>query len=126
MRRTAAVIGTAIFFVFAPCVVAGVVPWWISRWEFRLSFLGGEVTRFVGAGLILAGVAGLVDSYARFALQGLGTPAPIAPTQPNISSLAASIAMCAIQSTWQLPQSFSARRSCSAIGGCSPTVRSSG
>src|SRR6201987_3051859 len=80
MRRTAAVIGTAIFFVFAPCVVAGVVPWWISRWEFRLSFLGGEVTRFVGAGLILAGVAGLVDSYARFALQGLGTPAPIAPT----------------------------------------------
>jgi hypothetical protein len=49
MRRTAAVIGTAIF-VFAPCVVAGVVPWWISRWEFRLSFLGVELTRFVGAG----------------------------------------------------------------------------
>ena len=81
MRRTAAVIGTAIFFVFAPCVVAGVVPWWISRWEFRLSFLGVELTRFIGAGLILAGVAGLVDSYARFALQGLGTPAPIAPPQ---------------------------------------------
>ena len=57
------------------------VPWWISRWEFRLSFLGVELTRFVGAGLILAGVAGLVDSYARFALQGLGTPAPIAPPQ---------------------------------------------
>ena len=67
--------------MFAPCVVAGVVPWWISRWEFRLSFLGVELTRFLGAGLILAGVAGLVDSYARFALQGLGTPAPIAPTQ---------------------------------------------
>ena len=62
MRRTAAVIGTAIFFVLAPCVVVGVVPWWISRWEFRLSFLGVELTRFVGAGLILAGVAGLVDS----------------------------------------------------------------
>ena len=46
-----------------------------------MSFLGVELTRFVGAGLILAGVAGLVDSYARFALQGLGTPAPIAPTQ---------------------------------------------
>jgi hypothetical protein len=50
MRRTAAVIGTAIFFVLAPCVVVGVVPWWISRWEFRLSFLGVELTRFVGAG----------------------------------------------------------------------------
>src|SRR6478609_12153316 len=81
MPRTAAVIGTAIFFLFAPCVVAGVVPWWISRWEFRLPFLGVELTRFVGAALIVAGLPGLVDSFARFALQGLGTPAPIAPTQ---------------------------------------------
>ena len=81
MRRTAAVIGTAIFFVFVPCVVAGAVPWWISHWEFRLSFLGVELTRFVGSALILAGVSGLVDSFGRFALQGLGTPAPVAPTQ---------------------------------------------
>src|SRR5262249_33642709 len=28
---------------------------------------------------ILAGVPGVVDSFARFALQGLGTPAPLAP-----------------------------------------------
>src|SRR5215472_12477132 len=81
MRRTVAVLGTAIFFVFVPCVLAGLVPWWISRWEFRLSFLGVELTRFVGAALILAGVPGLVDSFVRFALQGLGTPAPIAPPQ---------------------------------------------
>ena len=40
-----------------------------------------RATRFVGAALILAGVTGLVDSFARFALQGLGTPAPIAPTE---------------------------------------------
>ena len=81
MRKAAAVIGTAIFFLFVPCVLAGVVPWWISRWEFKLSFPGVELTRVVGAALILAGVTGLVDSFARFALQGLGTPAPIAPTQ---------------------------------------------
>src|SRR5258708_34999687 len=81
MRGTAAVIGTAIFVVFVPCVLAGVVPWWISRWEIRLSFLGVELTRFVGPALILASVAGLVDSFVRFALQGLCTPAPIAPTQ---------------------------------------------
>jgi protein-S-isoprenylcysteine O-methyltransferase Ste14 len=31
--------------------------------------------------LIVAGAPGLVDSFARFALQGLGTPAPIAPTE---------------------------------------------
>jgi protein-S-isoprenylcysteine O-methyltransferase Ste14 len=37
--------------------------------------------RAVGILLIVAGLPGLVDSFARFALQGLGTPAPIAPTQ---------------------------------------------
>src|SRR5262245_65896516 len=31
--------------------------------------------------LIAAGLPGLIDSFARFALQGLGTPAPIAPPQ---------------------------------------------
>ena len=31
--------------------------------------------------LIIAGVPGLLDSFARFALEGLGTPAPIAPPQ---------------------------------------------
>ena len=78
---TMAILGSALFFVAAPSVLAGLIPWWISRWEFQLSFLGVELTRFVGAALILAGVAGLVDSFVRFALQGLGTPAPIAPPQ---------------------------------------------
>src|SRR3982075_2368451 len=81
MRRAAAVIGTAIFFVFVPCVLAGVVPWWISRWEFLPPFFDLQATRAVGILLIVAGLPGLVDSFARFALQGLGTPAPIAPTQ---------------------------------------------
>src|SRR3954463_3287623 len=81
MRRAAAVIGTAIFFVFVPCVLAGVVPWWITRWEFLPPFFDLDATRAVGILLIVAGLPGLVDSFARFALQGLGTPAPIAPTQ---------------------------------------------
>src|SRR6266576_3588293 len=81
MRRAAAVIGTTIFFVFVPCVLAGVVPWWISRWEFLPPFFDLQATRAVGILLIVAGLPGLVDSFARFALQGLGTPAPIAPPQ---------------------------------------------
>ena len=44
-------------------------------------FLDLEVTRVIGVMLIIAGIPGLVDRLARFALQGLGTPAPIAPTQ---------------------------------------------
>jgi len=76
-----AILGSALFFMVAPCVAAGVIPWWITRWEFRAPFFGLELTRAVGVILIIAGTLGLVDSFARFALQGLGTPAPIAPTQ---------------------------------------------
>jgi protein-S-isoprenylcysteine O-methyltransferase Ste14 len=81
VRKAIAVLGSALFFAVAPSSVAGLVPWWITRWEFRLHFFDLEATRAVGILLIVAGLAGLVDSFARFALLGLGTPAPIAPTQ---------------------------------------------
>ena len=80
MPKTIAILGSALFFVVAPCVVAGLIPWWITRWEFLPPLFGLEPTRAIGIALMIAGVPGLVDSFARFALQGLGTPAPIAPT----------------------------------------------
>ena len=79
MQRTIAVLGSAVFFVVAPCTLAGLVPWSITGWQLQPPFLGLELTRGLGAILILAGVPGLIDAFARFALQGLGTPAPIAP-----------------------------------------------
>ncbi len=81
MQKVSAVVGSALFFVVAPCVLAGLIPWWMSRWAFRPAFLGLEVTRAIGVLFILIGLPGLVDSFARFALQGLGTPAPVAPTK---------------------------------------------
>lgn len=78
-QRTIAALGSAVFFVVAPCTLAGLVPWWITGWQLQPPFLGLELTRSIGAAMILAGVLGLVDAFARFALQGLGTPAPIAP-----------------------------------------------
>ena len=78
-QRTMAVLGSAVFFVVAPFTLAGLVPWWITGWRLRPPFLGLELTRGVGAIMIIAGVPGIVDAFARFALQGLGTPAPIAP-----------------------------------------------
>ena len=81
MRKTIAVLGSALFFAVAPSSVAGLVPWWITRWEFGPPLFDLDATRAVGILLIVAGLPGLVDSFARFALQGLGTPAPIAPTQ---------------------------------------------
>src|SRR5215472_15335623 len=79
MRKTSAVLGSSLFFVVAPCLAAGGIPWWITHWQFRPEFL--PFTRVIGIILILAGIPGVVDSFARFALQGLGTPAPVAPPQ---------------------------------------------
>src|ERR1700681_4410509 len=79
--KTIAILGSALFFAVAPSTVAGLVPWWITHWEFRPPFFDLYATRAVGILWIVAGLPGLVDSFARFALQGLGTPAPIAPPQ---------------------------------------------
>ena len=81
MQRVSAVLGSALFFLVAPCVLAGLIPWLMTRWEVRPAFFGLEGARSVGVLLILVGLPGLADSFARFALQGLGTPAPVAPTK---------------------------------------------
>ena len=77
-RRARAAAGSALFFAMAPGVVAGLVPWLLTRWE-----AGGDWSlpvRAVGVGLTVAGGAVLVHAFARFVSEGLGTPAPVAPT----------------------------------------------
>jgi protein-S-isoprenylcysteine O-methyltransferase Ste14 len=81
VRRTFAVLGSALFLLLAPGIVAGWVPWWISRWRMEAPLLGWLPLRFFGCLLIGAGLPVLVDSFARFAFQGLGTPAPVFPTR---------------------------------------------
>ena len=81
MRRIAAIVGSALFLVIAPGFVAGLAPWWISHWRFQSTFLGLQSLRLAGGILIILGVVGLLDSFRRFAVQGLGTPAPIFPTR---------------------------------------------
>jgi len=86
MRRIAAVLGSAIFLVIAPGIVAGYVPWRICRWQVGGPLLGTSLFRFFGLLLIAAGLPILLDSFARFALQGLGTPAPVFPTHHLVVS----------------------------------------
>lgn len=84
MGRITAILGSALFFVIAPGTVAGLVPLLISRWTIDPPFFGLEPLRAVGIAMIAAGLVPLVDSFRRFAVEGLGTPAPILPTQQLI------------------------------------------
>lgn len=81
MRRVSAIFGSALFLVLAPGTVAGLVPWWISRWRFETFGIWWLPLRVVGGLLVAAGALVLLDSFARFAITGLGTPAPVFPTR---------------------------------------------
>ncbi len=80
-RRLWAGLGSAAFFVVAPGTVAFLLPWLITGWRLRPAFVGQEWLRHVGVAMALLGLLPLVESFARFAWQGLGTPAPVAPTE---------------------------------------------
>ncbi|MBZ9978140.1 isoprenylcysteine carboxylmethyltransferase family protein [Mesorhizobium sp. B2-4-18] len=80
MRRFSAIAGSGIFLIAAPGVVAGLVPWLLSdRWGLPWSPL--PLFALTGGMLVIAAAAVLLHAFARFALEGLGTPAPVAPTE---------------------------------------------
>lgn len=81
MRRAAAILGSALFLVIAPGTVALWIPWTLCRWRVAPPLLGLALFRAIGLPLIAASLPVLLDSFARFAIQGLGTPAPVAPPQ---------------------------------------------
>jgi protein-S-isoprenylcysteine O-methyltransferase Ste14 len=86
MRRLPAVIGSFVFLLLAPGTVAGLVPYWISRWRMQPALLGSPASRLPGLVLVAAGLAVLLDSFARFALRGGGTPAPILPPRHLVAT----------------------------------------
>ncbi len=73
--------GSAVFFAVAPGVVAGFIPWWLTRWQFATPSSFWAVFRLVGAALIAVATLFLLSAFVRFVTEGIGTPAPIAPTQ---------------------------------------------
>jgi protein-S-isoprenylcysteine O-methyltransferase Ste14 len=78
VRRVSAAFGSALFLGVAPGVVAGLVPWWITGWRMEQV---SPVVRSGGGLLVLVGLAFLLHAFARFVIEGIGTPAPIAPTE---------------------------------------------
>ena len=78
MSRARAAVGTAVFLVLAPGVVAGLVPWLLTGWAANDWW---PPVRLLGVLMIAGGVAVLLSAFARFVVEGLGTPAPVAPTE---------------------------------------------
>jgi protein-S-isoprenylcysteine O-methyltransferase Ste14 len=78
MSRARAAAGSLVFLLLAPGVVAGVVPGLLTRWD---SSDPPAALIAAGAVLLAAGVAVLLQAFARFVFEGIGTPAPVAPTE---------------------------------------------
>ena len=71
-------LGSALFLAVAPGVVAGLIPWWLTGWEPGATRPPLQV---IVAFLVVAGAVVLLNAFARFVVDGLGTPAPVAPPE---------------------------------------------
>lgn len=75
MRLIPAATASAVWFVLAPGVVCGLVPWSITRWH---GHAPGLPLQLIGAALITAGTLVLVRAFVQFVRDGRGSPAPVA------------------------------------------------
>jgi protein-S-isoprenylcysteine O-methyltransferase Ste14 len=78
VTRARAAAGSLVFLALAPGVVAGLMPWLLTDWDSTDPPLA---LKLAGGLLIAAGVAVLLSAFARFVIEGIGTPAPVAPTE---------------------------------------------
>jgi protein-S-isoprenylcysteine O-methyltransferase Ste14 len=79
--KARAAAGSLVFLVLAPGVVAGLIPWLLTGWRVREPLPYWLPLRVVGAILLAVGVGALLYAFWRFVVEGLGTPAPVAPTE---------------------------------------------
>jgi protein-S-isoprenylcysteine O-methyltransferase Ste14 len=74
-----AALGSLVFLVGVPGVVAGLVPWLLTDWDAAADVPVPVVA--AGAVLVAAGTGVLLHAFLRFVVEGMGTPAPVAPTE---------------------------------------------
>ncbi len=67
------------FLAVAPGVVAGLLPALMTGWEVEDRLTGA--LRGLGFALVVISAGFLLHAFGRFALEGVGTPAPVAPTR---------------------------------------------
>ena len=69
--------------MLAPGVVAGLIPYLLTGWQMETAPLA---VRIAGGVLIALGAGFLLHAFGRFVIEGLGTPAPVAPTEHLVVS----------------------------------------
>jgi protein-S-isoprenylcysteine O-methyltransferase Ste14 len=79
VQRSVAAAGSAVFFALAPGTVAGLLPWLLTHWRLGAPLAHWLPARLLGVAILLAGATFLVNAFARFVIEGLGTPSPTAP-----------------------------------------------
>ncbi|OFW12504.1 MAG: hypothetical protein A3F69_05510 [Acidobacteria bacterium RIFCSPLOWO2_12_FULL_66_10] len=65
------------FFVCVPLVMAGVIPWWMTRWQFQPPLLDIDAGRWLGAIMIAIGLPLLISAIAWLAHEGVKPYPPI-------------------------------------------------
>jgi protein-S-isoprenylcysteine O-methyltransferase Ste14 len=76
--RARAAAGSALFLAAAPGVTGVLVPYLLTGWQ---SEPAPPAARIAGAALAATGAAVLLHAFARFVVDGLGTPSPTSPTE---------------------------------------------
>jgi protein-S-isoprenylcysteine O-methyltransferase Ste14 len=79
MDKARAAAGSVVFFIVAPGTVLGLLPWRLTGWDVREPLPHWWLLRALGVVLVVAGVAVVVHAFVRFVIEGIGTPAPVAP-----------------------------------------------
>jgi protein-S-isoprenylcysteine O-methyltransferase Ste14 len=78
MTRARAAAGSLVFLLVAPGAATVLIPWLLTGWDSTDPPLA---LKLAGALLIAAGAAVLISAFARFVIEGIGTPAPVAPPE---------------------------------------------
>jgi protein-S-isoprenylcysteine O-methyltransferase Ste14 len=78
VTRARAAAGSILFLFVAPGVVGGLIPWALTGWSANDWW---PPVRVAGGVMIAAGLVVLLEAFVRFVVEGIGTPAPVAPTE---------------------------------------------
>lgn len=80
------VINALVFFLLAPVVVSGFVPYFLSGWDYKEAFLSLSFFRLLGFVMLFIGIIFVLQTFTEFVRKSGGTPAPFMPSEKLVLS----------------------------------------